>query len=87
MLSGGPHRFLLELFCMLDHLVGLLDQVLNSQVTGTKPVQDHPSPFAILSTPPNYPRDRVHRLKVLCPSRLFGALSARARPRVVQGAR
>jgi glutathione S-transferase len=25
---------------MLDHLVGLIDRVLNSQVTGTKPVQD-----------------------------------------------
>ncbi|MEQ1514948.1 MAG: hypothetical protein ABL931_00495, partial [Usitatibacteraceae bacterium] len=32
---------LLELFCMLDHLVGLLDRVFNSQVTGAKPLQVH----------------------------------------------
>jgi hypothetical protein len=35
----NPHRFLLELFTMLDHLVGLLDRVFNPQVTGTKPLQ------------------------------------------------
>ena len=34
-----PHKSLPELFCVLDHLVGLLDRVLNSQVTGTKPLQ------------------------------------------------
>jgi hypothetical protein len=34
-------RLVLELFGMLDHLVGLLERVLNSQVTGTKPVQVH----------------------------------------------
>jgi hypothetical protein len=37
----NPHRFLLELFTMLDHLVGLLDRVFNPQVTGTKPLQVH----------------------------------------------
>ncbi|MGB7373070.1 hypothetical protein, partial [Pontixanthobacter sp.] len=35
----NAHGLLLELFCMLLHLVGLLARVLNSQVTGTKPLQ------------------------------------------------
>ncbi|WP_221227473.1 hypothetical protein, partial [Stakelama sediminis] len=30
---------LFELYTMLDHLVGLLERTLNSQVTGAKPVQ------------------------------------------------
>jgi hypothetical protein len=37
----GRNRFLLELFCMLLRLVGLPGRVLNSQVTGAKPVQVH----------------------------------------------
>ncbi|MFA7596350.1 MAG: hypothetical protein WCY92_08335, partial [Novosphingobium sp.] len=36
-----PYRLLLELFCMLDHLVGLLLRVLIAQVTGAKPLQVH----------------------------------------------
>ncbi|WP_295637935.1 hypothetical protein, partial [Novosphingobium sp.] len=35
----NPHRLTLEIFCMLLHLIGLLDRVLNSQVTGAKPLQ------------------------------------------------
>jgi hypothetical protein len=35
----NPHRFLLELFTVLDHLVGLLVRAFNSQVTGAKPLQ------------------------------------------------
>ncbi|MGE4322676.1 MAG: transposase, partial [Sphingobium sp.] len=37
----NPHRLLLELFCMLDHLVGLLLRALIAQVTGAKPLQVH----------------------------------------------
>ncbi|WP_394658122.1 hypothetical protein, partial [uncultured Novosphingobium sp.] len=33
------HRLLLELFCVLDHLVGLLLRALIAQVTGAKPLQ------------------------------------------------
>ena len=37
--ASNPDRLPLELICMLDHLVGLLDRVLNSQATDTKPLQ------------------------------------------------
>jgi hypothetical protein len=37
----NTYCFLLKLFTMLDHLVGLLNRVFNAQVTGTKPLQVH----------------------------------------------
>ena len=37
----NPHRLPPELFCMLDHLAGLLERALCSQATGAKPVQVH----------------------------------------------